>query len=135
MAPRYRDYWEHIQATYGLSREQYEKLAVAQGGRCAGCRCQPKKQRLGVDHSHALDKLYGKGDVRSVRGLLCSMCNHKVLGTVRDNPETLKRLTAYLEDPPAPRVLGFVTVIHQPEDVPPPEPEPSSFDTKLPEKA
>jgi hypothetical protein len=132
MAPtRYRDYWQHIQATYGLSREQYERLAVAQGGRCAGCRCQPKKQRLGVDHSHALDKVYGKGDVRSVRGLLCSMCNHKILGTARDNPETLGRLKNYLEDPPAPRVLGLVAVQVQPEDVPPPEPDNGDVETHL----
>ena len=127
------DYWQSILEKYGLTRAMYEKLALAQQGRCAGCRCQPRMQRLGVDHSHALEKLYGKGDPRSVRGLLCGMCNHKVLGTVRDNPETLKRLVAYLEDPPAPRILGFVVPVVKEPDDPLPEPPASdgSFETKL----
>lgn len=128
-----RDYWAHIEATYGLTREMYEKILLAQQGRCAGCRCQPRKQRLGVDHSHALEKHYGPGNPRSVRGLLCSMCNHRVLGTVRDNPETMRRLLRHLEDPIAPRVLGFVVSQVQEPDVPLPESEPEhvSFETML----
>jgi hypothetical protein len=127
-------YFVHILETYGLTREMYERIVLAQQGRCAGCGCQPRKQRLGVDHSHALEKLYGKGDPRSVRGLLCAICNHKILGTVHDNPERLKRLVSYLEDPPAPRALGFVLPKIEPEPyVAPPEPEPEypSFETTL----
>lgn len=130
------NYWTHIQVEYGLTREMYERLVVAQQGRCAGCGCQPRRQRLGVDHSHALEKLYGKADPRSVRGLLCAICNHKILGVVHDNPERLRRLVRYLEDPPAPRALGFVLPKVEPEAyVPPDEPEPehTSFDTELPQ--
>jgi hypothetical protein len=98
-------YWRNSKSRYGVSREFYEKLAVAQGGRCAICLCQPRKRRLGIDHNHALDKLYGPADKRSVRGLLCGQCNHRLLGTARDNVETLQRAVEYLKHPPAERVL------------------------------
>lgn len=51
---------------YGITLEQYEEMAEAQGHVCKICKSPPKKKSLHVDHNHATGK---------VRGLLCSMCN------------------------------------------------------------
>lgn len=82
---------------YALPEGGYERLLEAQGHRCAICRCRAGSKRLAVDHDH------GSG---RVRGLLCSTCNHKLLGGGRDSLAVLKAAVAYLEDPPAFEVLN-----------------------------
>lgn len=72
---------------YGVSRQQYDQMIVAQGGRCAVC--GDPTERLHVDHDHAT------GDVR---GLLCRMCNQG-LGFLRDNIEVMRSAVRYLERP------------------------------------
>lgn len=62
----------------GLSIEEYEVLLERQAGVCAICGRRPKKIRLNVDHDHAAEKL----GILKVRGLLCAMCNHRVLGII-----------------------------------------------------
>jgi hypothetical protein len=74
-------------AKFGLSLEDYERRLDAQDGGCAGCGARPGDGVLAVDHDHATGR---------VRGLLCRGCN-VALGQVRDAPETLRRLAAYLE--------------------------------------
>lgn len=78
----------HLQKTFGLTLEAYEKLVFQQGGRCAICGRTPKKHNLDVDHSHKSGK---------VRGLLCNSCNVG-LGLFKDLPETLEKAAAYLRE-------------------------------------
>jgi len=66
----------------------YDDLLSRQGGRCAICRCAPRTRRLAVDHDHATGQ---------VRGLLCSKCNHELLGAAHDSLELLERAVAYLK--------------------------------------
>jgi hypothetical protein len=80
---------------YGLTEDQYDALAVAQGHVCAIC-LEPEKavdprtkmaRRLAVDHDH---------DTLKVRGLLCHACNTSI-GRLGDNHERLERAVAYLK--------------------------------------
>ncbi|WP_344024073.1 endonuclease VII domain-containing protein [Streptomyces luteireticuli] len=84
-----------VQRIYGLEPGEYEQLLEAQGG-CAICG-GTRRQRLSVDHCHRTGV---------VRGLLCRMCNGRLLTAARDNPEVLRAAARYLEDPPALRHLG-----------------------------
>lgn len=82
-----------LKSRFGITLADYQTMLVAQEGKCAICRCSEIDAKTGevtwlpVDHDH------GDG---SVRGLLCSRCNH-MLGHAKDNPETLRRAAAYLE--------------------------------------
>src|SRR5690606_35002465 len=84
---------------------QYETLYRAQGGRCYICqRATGKSKNLAVDHDHShCPREQGCKDC--VRGLLCSRCNHDLLGHCRDSVEMLQRAIDYLKDPPARRIL------------------------------
>lgn len=86
-----------VRATYGLLPGEYDQLLEAQGGRCAICG-GTRRQRLSVDHCHATGL---------VRGLLCRMCNGRLLTASKDRPEVLRAAAAYLEDPPARQHLGL----------------------------
>lgn len=79
---RWRD--AYLRRTYGLSIDQYDALATAQGGRCATC---GRPADLVVDHCH---------DSGRRRELICNDCN-LALGHVRDDPAVLLALVAYLE--------------------------------------
>ncbi|MGI5531546.1 endonuclease VII domain-containing protein [Streptomyces syringium] len=85
-----------VQATYGLLPGEYNRLFELQGGRCGICG-GTRSQRLSVDHCHR---------TQLVRGLLCRMCNGRLLTAARDRPEVLRAAAGYLEDPPAQRHLG-----------------------------
>jgi len=85
-----------VMDTYGLGPGEYETLFQAQRGRCAICG-GTRRQRLSVDHCHKTG---------IVRGLLCRMCNGRLLTSARDRPEVLRAAADYLEDPPAVRYLG-----------------------------
>lgn len=81
-----------VEKTYGLSADQYQTLLARQGGKCAICRARPKSKRLAVDHDH------GSG---AVRGLLCSRCNHDLLGSAWDSLAMATALWHYMNTPPA----------------------------------
>lgn len=90
---------QHIQRTYGLSQEDYDRLLKWQGGRCYICRKVPRgNRRLAVDHDHASG---------AVRGLLCANdewgCNRAVLGVIQ-NLEMAQRVVAYYEMHPLDRM-------------------------------
>ncbi|UQI44653.1 endonuclease VII domain-containing protein [Streptomyces sp. HU2014] len=85
-----------VRSTYGLGPGEYDALLRLQGGCCAICG-GTRKQRLSVDHCHK---------TQLVRGLLCRMCNGRLLTASRDRPATLRAAASYLEDPPAPRLIG-----------------------------
>lgn len=80
-----------IAKTYGLTAQQYDQLLKRQGGKCAICRGKPKSKRLAVDHDH------GSGEVR---GLLCSRCNHDLLGSAWDSLAMATALWHYMNTPP-----------------------------------
>lgn len=82
-----------ISKTYGLGSSDYAALLALQGGRCAICRARPKSKRLAVDHAH--------DETGAVRGLLCSRCNHDLLGSAWDSLALVVALWHYLNTPPA----------------------------------
>lgn len=76
---------------YNLTSVQYEHLLEEQGHVCSGC---GDPGAGNVDHDHACcpgNRSCGE----CVRGILCRDCNW-VLGAVKDNPEILDALAAYL---------------------------------------
>ena len=54
--------------------------------------------RLAVDHDHTTN---------AVRGLLCSKCNHELLGAAHDSLELLERAVAYLKGEHAPEQIDY----------------------------
>lgn len=83
---------------YGLSVEEWQKLADVQGHACYVCKQEPKKGRLHIDHEHIKNWKKLPPDQRklAVRGLLCFRCNTTFLGrgiTI----ERAKNVVAYLE--------------------------------------
>ncbi|MFF7588604.1 endonuclease VII domain-containing protein [Kitasatospora purpeofusca] len=85
-----------MREVYGLAAGEYDRLFVAQGGACAICG-GTRKQRLSVDHCHKTG---------AIRGLLCRMCNGRLLTAARDKPERLRAAAEYLESYPCDRILG-----------------------------
>lgn len=104
-ADRKRNHDRYVQKTYGLSQGEYEQLYRAQGGKCWICqRATGKSRNLAVDHDHK--HCSGpRGCRECVRGLLCSRCNHDLLGHCRDSVEMLQRAIDYLTSPPARDIL------------------------------
>lgn len=85
LATKWRRYGRKF--LYGLSHEAFEALLASQDHACPGCTAPLTETSACVDHDHA---------TAHVRGLLCRVCNLAV-GHAQDNPETLRRLAAYLE--------------------------------------
>lgn len=84
--------WERYRITLG----EYNKILVEQDGKCSICKRPPKAGKsLAVDHDH---------QTGYVRGLLCFMCNRRVLGA--RSADILVKTAAYVTDPPARRALG-----------------------------
>jgi hypothetical protein len=82
-----RAYGYVLMRKYGLSREQYEALLLAQDGRCAICSStRSAKRRLAVDHDH---------ETGAVRALLCVPCNAG-LGGFGDRADLLEKAALYL---------------------------------------
>lgn len=74
-----------VARTYGLEGGAYDAMFRQQGGRCAICRNRQLMRALAVHHNHV------SGDVVA---LLCSSCNHDLLGGAWDSPELLLRAWA-----------------------------------------
>lgn len=75
--------WQ-LQTLYGITKQQYDDMLIAQDGNCAICTLPMTQPH--VDHNH-------KTGV--VRGLLCFKCN-TALGKFQDNVANLKRAITYL---------------------------------------
>jgi hypothetical protein len=85
-------------STYGITADEYWAIYRYQLGKCFVCeRATGARKALSVDHCHATG---------IVRGLLCSTCNSRVLGHLRDDTAALERAIDYLNRPPAVRVIG-----------------------------
>lgn len=81
-----------VEKVYGITGDDYAALLKRQGGKCAICRARPKSKRLAVDHDHKSG---------AVRGLLCSRCNHDLMGAAWDSLAIAVALWHYLNTPPA----------------------------------
>lgn len=77
-----------LRLMFGMTWDDYELLLVCQDYRCAICRGRPRKNILAVDHDHKTGE---------IRGLLCSRCNHRLLGSANDDPQRLRAAADYLE--------------------------------------
>ena len=80
---------QHLRRAYDISLEEYDEMLEMQSGRCAVCKTETaggKHNVFCVDHDHVTGK---------VRELLCKDCNI-VLGIIKDSPEHLGRLMAYI---------------------------------------
>lgn len=86
-----------LERVFGITPKEYYDLLDSQGGACAICHTVPKRKRLAVDHDHKTGH---------IRGLLCTQCNHHVLGGAKEDIEILRSAVSYLESPPAKEVLG-----------------------------
>jgi Recombination endonuclease VII len=82
---------------YGITAAEYRMLTARQDGRCAICCRQPRTRQLVIDHDHKTGL---------VRGLLCHRCNHELLRAAHESADILRGAARYLDEPPAPRVLG-----------------------------
>jgi hypothetical protein len=85
------EYW--YKKRYGITLDQYDRMFIAQNGRCVVCN-KPETavlngavKRLAVDHNHKTKK---------VRGLLCANCNF-ALGCAQEDTDILRNLIGYLE--------------------------------------
>jgi hypothetical protein len=77
-----------LKLTFGITWDEYDLLLSCQDGRCAICGGKPRKYLFAVDHDHKTGE---------IRGLLCSRCNHKLLGSANDDPARLRKAADYLE--------------------------------------
>lgn len=88
----------YLQKTYNITLSEYNAILESQGGGCAICGATAKTRSLHVDHDHKSMK---------VRGILCFMCNKKLLPGGRDNPAIFFRAMKYLQLNPAKEIIGI----------------------------
>lgn len=81
------DKW--LRTSHGLERTEYDAILAAQDNSCAVCSSGFSKKPH-VDHCH---------ENEVIRGLLCYQCN-VALGLLHDNPDRIRRLADYVEEPP-----------------------------------
>ena len=72
-------------------------MLASQGGGCAICGNLPKKSKFAVDHDHKTGL---------IRGILCLICNHKLLAGARESIAILYKALDYLTNPPAVACFG-----------------------------
>lgn len=82
---------------YNLTIESYDAMLASQNNQCRICKVNQstQKTRFAVDHCHTTGK---------VRGLLCRICNHKIVGWIEQRvghstvPVSVKELLSNLND-------------------------------------
>lgn len=88
---------EMLKEKYGISLQDFEKMATAQDGVCAICSRDPSEfegdknlshKVLHVDHDHVTGR---------IRGLLCFFCN-TAIGMLRDDAAVAIRAADYLKE-------------------------------------
>lgn len=93
----------HIQKCFNLTLEQYDQILEEQGGGCGICGKSPKSGKsLAVDHAHR------DGRAGPVRGLLCFLCNRRILGARSDS--VVLAMAEYVRNPPARRALNIEVI-------------------------
>ena len=80
---------------YGLTLADWEALYNRHNGACWICGKAPSTGRLNIDHAHVKGwaKMPPQERKKYVRGLLCFVCNHRLL----TRGVTIKRLQAAIE--------------------------------------
>lgn len=81
----------NLKRLYGITLEQYNEMLEKQEYKCAVCK-RPQSdfpRNFAVDHDHKEN---------FVRGLLCTNCNHRIVGRHRDIG-LLRAAADYLENP------------------------------------
>ena len=79
----------HLRHKFGITVDDYNKLLIAQDGKCAIC----GKSQIEFDVSFCVDHDHITGEIR---GLLCGNCN-KALGCFGDDLNTIKAACNYIE--------------------------------------
>lgn len=85
----------YLKYRFNITPEQYDELLAKQNGVCALCKQPPKNTRLAIDHDHSCcsgRRCCGK----CIRGLLCLICNRRVIGFIEAQQVNLQSLVAYL---------------------------------------
>ncbi len=82
----------NLKHCYGISLDDFNDIIEEQNGRCLGCGRVFVLDANGI-FDGCLDHDHGTG---RIRGALCRQCN-AALGCVKESPETLRRLMAYLD--------------------------------------
>jgi hypothetical protein len=72
----------------GITRQEYDRIYAASGGKCAICERTADQVKLCVDHCHGNGKL---------RGMLCAACNTG-LGVFRDDTNLLRKAAEYVQE-------------------------------------
>lgn len=93
-----------LETKYSLSKEEYDRLFKASGGRCYLCGRKSPSRPLAPDHDHVTGE---------VRGLLCPDpewgCNLKIVARADAFPEGALafaiKMVQYFRDPPARQIL------------------------------
>ncbi len=86
---------------YGITIEQYEKILKNQNGVCAICKKSPSVDKNGRIISLAVDHHHKHNGLKSIRGLLCWTCNHRLISNLGDKEnaiELFKNAVTYLEN-------------------------------------
>lgn len=96
----------YLRKTYGITQEEYLVMAARYSGTCWVCRVPPKPgKNLAVDHDHKLAKT--EGVRKSIRGVLCFMCNKKLIGRRRrEHAYLFSNAAQYLAESWAQNILG-----------------------------
>jgi len=80
----------HLEKTYGVTSEDYNKMLEKQGGTCANKACN---YGLDEDHNLCVDHCHETG---MVRGLLCNWCN-TAEGFLKSDTEIAQGLVDYMK--------------------------------------
>lgn len=78
-----------LRKRYGISIDDYDRMATTQGHKCAICGGQnfgKNRSRFCVDHDH---------ETGQIRALLCNKCNRGI-GYLNDDPDLLERAADYI---------------------------------------
>jgi len=85
-----------LKRTYGISSLDYERMFLAQNGKCAICSEKQSAitKKSGTSHFLCVDHCHKTG---KVRGLLCVNCNIAI-GKFKDNPSLMIKASEYIKE-------------------------------------
>lgn len=93
----------NLRVKYGIGVEERGFILALQGECCAICGELEGERPFGVDHDHAHCGGPARGCRHCVRGVLCNLCNTRL--SALEDPGWMERANAYLNDPPAYKLI------------------------------